>query len=206
MGDFPAAACPLPPAGQEINMGPKKSPGSLLRNPDVESEGSDGPAAIPQQARSRPSSEDPISTYNKATLASRTLLFTKIIAAIAQYITAAIVLGGKSLTPQALSAMFQSYLQAESDLEAARLVVAERQQARDAAYAPLVGTLPALEKYLAAQHDLRFLRSRGGEDRDPHGGGHRRGGREGKGHPRRSQGGEGGAGAGGGPGHEELTP
>ena len=85
-------------------------------------------------------------------MASRTLLFTKIIAAITQFITTAIVLGGKSLTPQALSAMFQSYLQAERDLEAARLVVAEKQQARDAAYAPLVGTLPALEKYLAATY------------------------------------------------------
>jgi hypothetical protein len=93
-----------------------------------------------------------MSTTQKATVASRTLLFTKIIAAITQFIAAAIVLGGKSLTPQALSAMFQSYLQAEKDLEAARLVVAEKQQARDAAYAPLVGTVPALRKYLAATY------------------------------------------------------
>ena len=53
---------------------------------------------------------------------------------------------------QALAAMFNTYLQAEKDLDAARLVVAEKQQARDAAYAPLVGTMPALEKYLAATY------------------------------------------------------
>jgi hypothetical protein len=124
----------------------------LLRNLDVEIEGHDDPAAIPRRLARGPSQEEPMSTNNKATVASRTLLFTKIIAAITQYITAAIVLGGKSLTPQALTAMFQSYLQAEQDLDAARLVVAAKQQARDAAYAPLVGTLPALEKYLAATY------------------------------------------------------
>jgi hypothetical protein len=48
--------------------------------------------------------------------------------------------------------MFQTYLQAEKDLEAARLVVADKQQARDAAYAPLVGTVPALRQYLAATY------------------------------------------------------
>ena len=85
-------------------------------------------------------------------MASRTLLFTKIVAAITQYLTAAIVLGGKSLTPQALAAMFNTYLQAEKDLDAARLVVAEKQQARDAAYAVVAGTVPALEKYLAATY------------------------------------------------------
>jgi len=93
-----------------------------------------------------------MSTHSKATVASRTLLFTKIVAAIAQYLTAAIVLGGKSLTPQALAALFQSYLQAEKDLDAARLVVAERQQTRDAAYAAVSGMLPGLEKYLAATY------------------------------------------------------
>jgi hypothetical protein len=93
-----------------------------------------------------------MSNHTKATVASRTLLFTKIVAAIAQYLTSAIVLGGKSLTPQALAAMFTTYLQAEKDLDAARLVVADKQQARDAAYAPIAGTMPALEKYLAATY------------------------------------------------------
>ncbi|MGD0529814.1 MAG: hypothetical protein ABSE49_32055, partial [Polyangiaceae bacterium] len=93
-----------------------------------------------------------MSNHTKATVASRTLLFTKIVAAITQYITSAIVLGGKSLTPQALAAMFTTYLQAEKDLDAARLVVADKQQARDAAYAPIADTMPALEKYLAATY------------------------------------------------------
>jgi hypothetical protein len=93
-----------------------------------------------------------MSIPKKATVASRTLLFTKIVAAIAQYLTAAILLEGKSLTPQALSAMFQAYLQAEHDLEAARLVVDAKKKARDDAYAPLVGLLPALRKSLAATY------------------------------------------------------
>ena len=93
-----------------------------------------------------------MSRNKKATVASRTLLFTRIIAAIAQYLTAAIVLEGKSLTPQALAAMFQAYLQAEQDLDAARLVVDARQKARDAVYAPLVGLVPALHKYLVATY------------------------------------------------------
>jgi len=85
-------------------------------------------------------------------VASRILLFTRIVAAITQYITAAVLLGGKSLTPQALSAMFTAYLQAEKDLDAARIDVAAKQQARDAAYAPLVGIVPDLRKLLAATY------------------------------------------------------
>jgi len=89
---------------------------------------------------------------SKPTVATRALLFAKIIAAIAQYITAAIVLGGKSITPQALSALFQSYLQAEQDLEGARTVVTAKKQTRDAALAAVNATLPGLHKYLAATY------------------------------------------------------
>jgi hypothetical protein len=88
----------------------------------------------------------------KPTVASRTLLFTKIIAAIAQYVTTAILLGGKSLTPQALSALFQTYLQTEADLEAARTTVTARQQARDTALAAVDGVLPQFHKYLVATY------------------------------------------------------
>jgi hypothetical protein len=93
-----------------------------------------------------------MTSSNKPTVATRTLLFTKIIAAIAQYITAAIILGGKSITPQALAAVFQAYLQAEQDLEAARTVVTAKQQVRDAALAAVNATLPNLHKYLAATY------------------------------------------------------
>jgi hypothetical protein len=93
-----------------------------------------------------------LATSIKATVATRTLLFTKIIAAIAQYITAAILLGGKSLTPQALSALFQTYLQTEADLQSARAVVTAKQQARDAALAAVNDVLPPFHKYLAATY------------------------------------------------------
>ncbi|HEY3817187.1 MAG TPA: hypothetical protein VGL81_08455 [Polyangiaceae bacterium] len=91
-------------------------------------------------------------TSTKPTVASRTLLFTKILAAIAQYVTAAILLGGKSLTPQALSALFQTYLQTEADLEAARTTVTAKKQARDAALAAVDGVLPQFRQYLAATY------------------------------------------------------
>ena len=112
----------------------------------------DAPAAILRRCARAVRRRCPISSNSKATLASRTLLFTRIVAAIAQYLTAAVVLGGKSLTPQALSAMFTAYLQAEKDLDAARIDVAAKQQARDAAYAPLVLLLPDLRKLLAATY------------------------------------------------------
>jgi hypothetical protein len=83
-------------------------------------------------------------------VASRTLLFTKIIAAIAQYLTAAILLAGKSLTPQALSAIFQAYLQAEKNLDAARQQVTAMMQARDAALAAADAAVPDLRKQMAS--------------------------------------------------------
>jgi hypothetical protein len=93
-----------------------------------------------------------MATSTKPTVASRTLLFTKILAAIAQYVTTAILLGGKSLTPQALSALFQTYLQTEADLEAARTTVTARKQARDAALAAVDAVLPQFQKYLVATY------------------------------------------------------
>jgi ABC-type transporter MlaC component len=89
---------------------------------------------------------------SKPTVATRTLLFTKIIAAIAQYITAAIILGGKSITPQALAAIFQAYLLAEQDLEAARTIVTAKQQTRDAALAAVDAVQPPFHKYLVATY------------------------------------------------------
>lgn len=83
-------------------------------------------------------------------MASRTLLFTKIIAAIAQYLTAAILLGGKDLTPQALSGLFQAYLQAEKDLEEARNTVTAKKLVRDAALAAISAVMPDFRKFLAA--------------------------------------------------------
>jgi hypothetical protein len=85
----------------------------------------------------------------KTSIASRTLLFTKILAAIAQYLTAAVVLHGESLTPQALSALFTAVLQAQKDLEDARANVTAKKQARDAALAEVTAILPDFRKYLA---------------------------------------------------------
>ena len=113
--------------------------------------GDDATAWCGRPARSLPR-RCPISQNNKPTVASRSVLFTKIIAAIAQYLTAAVVLGGKSLTPQALSALFQAYLQAESDLQAARNIVTAKTQARNAALAAVQAVQPDLQKYLSATY------------------------------------------------------
>ena len=93
-----------------------------------------------------------MATKIKNTIATRTLQFTKIVAAIPQFITAAVVLAGKSVTPQALSALFQAYLTAEQDLEAARSVVTTKMQARDAALAAATAVLPGLRSYLSATY------------------------------------------------------
>ena len=85
-------------------------------------------------------------------MATRSLQFTKIIAAITQFLTAAITLGGKSVTPQALAALFQAYLQTQQDLETARTAVTAKKQARDAALAAATAALPGLKQYLAATY------------------------------------------------------
>jgi hypothetical protein len=93
-----------------------------------------------------------MSTNSKTPIGARTLLFTKIVAAVAQYLTAAILLGGKSLTPQAIAALFQAVLQAQQDLEAARTAVSAKKQARDAALQAALAILPDFRKYLAATY------------------------------------------------------
>ena len=93
-----------------------------------------------------------MSTSNKTSITSRTLQFTKIVAAIAQYLTAAIVLGGKSITPRICPPLFSAALQAESDLEAARLGVVAKKQARDAALSAALAAVTPLQKYLAGTY------------------------------------------------------
>ncbi len=114
--------------------------------------GRDGPTAIPREEIHVPTRRCPISTQKTATTATRTLLFTKIIAAVAKYLTVAVVMGGKSLTPQAIAAVFQAYLQAQADLDEARTAVTAKQQARDTALAAAVAMIPPLKKYLAGTY------------------------------------------------------
>ena len=116
------------------------------------SEGHDGPFASCGGPARVPRPEVPISLPKKATTASRILQFTKIVAAIAQYLTAAIVMGGKNVTPQALTAVFEAYLKAQADLDDARTAITAKQQARDAALAAAVAALPPLRKYLAGTY------------------------------------------------------
>ena len=80
------------------------------------------------------------------------MLFTKIIAAIAKYLTVAVVMGGKSILPAAISAVFQAYLQSQADLDDARTAITAKQQARDTALAAAVAMLPELRKYLAGTY------------------------------------------------------
>jgi len=95
-----------------------------------------------------------IKTIHKITEAARHVLFTAVLAGIKQYITAAIVLAGEQLTPQALSALFKDYLQSQADLEQAHRDVAAKQQARDAALAAVQAVLPSLEKYVSGSYGV----------------------------------------------------
>lgn len=84
--------------------------------------------------------------------ANQALTFTSIIAAIAKYITAAVMIGGKSVTPQALSALFTAALQAQQDLDAANNVVTAKKQARNAARNAAVAMVVPLHRYLVGSY------------------------------------------------------
>ena len=88
----------------------------------------------------------------KPTVATRTLLFTKIIAAIPQYLTAAVVLGGQEPDAAGSSALVPGVPPGREDLEAARTTVTAKKQARDAALAAVQAVQPDLQKYLAATY------------------------------------------------------
>jgi hypothetical protein len=89
-----------------------------------------------------------MSTKAKTNRATDILLFTKIIAGVAQHFTAAVVLAGKSLTPQALIAVFQAVIQADKDLDAARTAVIPKLQARRDALAAARALVGPLKKSL----------------------------------------------------------
>ncbi len=73
--------------------------------------------------------------------------FAKLLAGITQHVTAAIVLGGASITPQALMAIFQAALQAQNDLDAARRAVSSKVQAHKTALASARRTEKLLHRW-----------------------------------------------------------
>jgi hypothetical protein len=89
----------------------------------------------------------------KTNAATRALSFTKILAGITQHVTAAILLGGASMTQQALTAIFQAALQAQADLDAARATVRAKVQAQKAALATAAASEVLLRRW--AGRDLR---------------------------------------------------
>jgi hypothetical protein len=95
-----------------------------------------------------------MATKPKNNKATRTLTFTKILAAITQHVTTAIILGGVSTTQAALAAIFQAALQAQSDLDAARTVVAEKVKAQQAALAVARTSEVLLHKWAQATFGL----------------------------------------------------
>jgi hypothetical protein len=88
----------------------------------------------------------------KTNRATETLKLTQIIVGITKYITAALVIAGKSMTQQALLAVFQDALQADKDLDAARAVVSAKLQARRAAYA----TARSLDRAIKKQVEVTY--------------------------------------------------
>ena len=88
----------------------------------------------------------------KRNVADQTLQFTKIIAAIAKYITAAVMIGGKSVTPQVLTALFTVAMQSQQDLDAANNVVKTKKQARNSARKAAVAMVVQLHRYLVGTY------------------------------------------------------
>jgi hypothetical protein len=93
-----------------------------------------------------------MTTMQRTNKATRTLTFTKIQAGIAQHVTTAIVLGGVSTTQAALSATFQAAIQAQTDLDDARAVVAAKVQAQKAAVAAAIAAEELLHRYVEATY------------------------------------------------------
>ena len=85
---------------------------------------------------------------NKAT---RALSFTKIMAGIAQHVTAAIILGGQSMTVAILDAIFQAAINAQTDLDAAQAVVKAKRQTQRAALKTANATAMLLHRWAEAQ-------------------------------------------------------
>jgi hypothetical protein len=88
----------------------------------------------------------------KRNVADQTLQFTKIIAAITKYITAAAMVGGQSVTPQVLTALFTAAMQTQQDLDAASNVVKTKKQARNSARKAALAMVVQLHRYLVGTY------------------------------------------------------
>ncbi len=91
-----------------------------------------------------------MATKPRTNKATRTLTFTKILAGIAQHVTAAIVLGGASTTQAALNAIFQAAIQAQVDLDAAHTALAAKVQAHKSALAAAAAAEVLLHRWAEA--------------------------------------------------------
>lgn len=88
----------------------------------------------------------------KRNVADQALMFTKIIAAIAKYITAAVTIGGESVTPQVLTALFTVAMQAQQELDAANNVVKTKKQARNIARKAALAMVVQLHRFLVGTY------------------------------------------------------
>ncbi len=95
-----------------------------------------------------------MATKPKNNKATRALSFTKIMAGIAQHVTAAIVLGGQSMTAAVLNAIFQAAMNAQSDLDAAQAVVKAKRQTAKAALKTANATAVLLHRWAEAQYGV----------------------------------------------------
>lgn len=95
-----------------------------------------------------------MATKPKNNKATRALSFTKIMAGIAQHVTAAIVLGGQSMTAAVLNAIFQAAINAQTDLDAAQAVVKAKRQTQRAALKLANATAVLLHRWAEAQYGV----------------------------------------------------
>jgi hypothetical protein len=92
-----------------------------------------------------------VATRPKNNKATRALSFTKIMAGITQHVTAAVVLGGQSMTAPALTAIFQAAMNAQSELDAAQAVVKAKRQTQKATLKTANATAALLHRWAEAQ-------------------------------------------------------
>ncbi|HTQ42196.1 MAG TPA: hypothetical protein VMI75_05505 [Polyangiaceae bacterium] len=84
--------------------------------------------------------------------ANQTLQFTKIIAAVTKYITAAVMVGGQNVTPQVLTALFTAAMQTQQDLDTASNVVKTKKQARNSARKAALAMVVQLHRYVVGTY------------------------------------------------------
>jgi len=89
-----------------------------------------------------------MTTKTSTTRAAEISLFAKIVSGVNLHVTAAILLGGQSMSASQIVAIFQAAIQASSELEAAKTAYQQKLAAQQAAFTAAHTTEASLKSYV----------------------------------------------------------